>query len=103
MTYAVRLRDDADRDLTAAALWYEMHRPGLGHEFIDEVVRKSSPAQLAATPVGKLERISRPRPWPEAAGGALVDGNCKEREVNVRRFRSAAAPVPPSTPPAARP
>lgn len=39
MTYEVRLRDEADRDLTAAALWYELNRPGLGHDFIDEAAR----------------------------------------------------------------
>lgn len=31
--------DEADRDLTAAAFWYEMHRPGLGHKFLDEIVQ----------------------------------------------------------------
>lgn len=39
MTYEVRLRDEADRDLTAAALWYELNRPGLGDEFLREVER----------------------------------------------------------------
>lgn len=38
MTYEVRLRDEADRDLTAAALWYELNCPGLGQEFLDEAV-----------------------------------------------------------------
>ena len=37
MTSVVRLREEADRDLTAAALWYELHRPGLGNDFLDEV------------------------------------------------------------------
>lgn len=39
MTHTVRLRDEADRDLSAAAIWYELHRPGLGHDFLDEVTR----------------------------------------------------------------
>ena len=39
MNCEVRLREEADRDLTEAALWYELHRPGLGHEFIDEAAR----------------------------------------------------------------
>lgn len=36
MKRAVRLREEADRDLAAAAAWYEQQREGLGHEFLDE-------------------------------------------------------------------
>jgi plasmid stabilization system protein ParE len=36
MTLIVRLRDEADRDLTDAASWYEQQRVGLGHEFLDD-------------------------------------------------------------------
>jgi len=32
----VRLRDEADRDLTDAASWYEQQRDRLGHEFLDD-------------------------------------------------------------------
>ena len=39
MTLAVRLREEADQDLAAAATWYEMHRPGLGQQFLDEAAR----------------------------------------------------------------
>jgi plasmid stabilization system protein ParE len=39
VTYEVRLRDEADRDLTEAALWYELHGTGLGYQFLDEVLR----------------------------------------------------------------
>jgi hypothetical protein len=35
MTLFVRLREEADRDLAAAATWYEHQRVGLGHEFLD--------------------------------------------------------------------
>lgn len=37
MTLAVRVRPEAARDLTDAAVWYEARRPGLGHRFLDEV------------------------------------------------------------------
>jgi hypothetical protein len=36
MKRLVRLRDEADRDLTDAASWYEEQREGLGHEFLDD-------------------------------------------------------------------
>lgn len=39
MTREVRLREEADRDLTEAALWYELHGAGLGHQFLDETLR----------------------------------------------------------------
>jgi plasmid stabilization system protein ParE len=38
MTLAVRLRAEAERDLAAAAAWYERQRRGLGHEFLDEAL-----------------------------------------------------------------
>ncbi len=34
----VRLREEAERDLGAAAAWYEQQRVGLGHDFLDEVL-----------------------------------------------------------------
>ena len=39
MTYEVRLREEADRDLAEAALWYELHGNGLGFQFLDEALR----------------------------------------------------------------
>ena len=36
MKRLVRLRDEADRDLTDAASWYEQQHEGLGHEFLDD-------------------------------------------------------------------
>lgn len=38
MKRIVRLREEADRDLTAAASWYEQQRVGLGHDFLDEAL-----------------------------------------------------------------
>ena len=38
MTQTIRLRDEADRELAAAANWYEQQRAGLGHEFLDQVL-----------------------------------------------------------------
>lgn len=38
MTLEVRLRPEAEQDLTDAAAWYERQLPGLGHRFLDEVL-----------------------------------------------------------------
>jgi hypothetical protein len=38
MTTDVRLRPEAELDLAEAAEWYEEQRPGLGQEFLDEVL-----------------------------------------------------------------
>ena len=38
MNRKVRLTEEADRHLTAAALWYERQRAGLGREFLDEAL-----------------------------------------------------------------
>ncbi|MET0987701.1 MAG: type II toxin-antitoxin system RelE/ParE family toxin [Steroidobacteraceae bacterium] len=38
MNRTVRLREEADWDLAAAASWYEQQRAGLGHEFLDEAL-----------------------------------------------------------------
>jgi plasmid stabilization system protein ParE len=38
MNRIVRLREEAERDLAAAASWYEQQREGLGHEFLDEAL-----------------------------------------------------------------
>ena len=39
MKKVVRLEPDAEDELDAAATWYERQRPGLGHDFIDEIGR----------------------------------------------------------------
>ena len=38
MTLGVRLRPDAEQDLADAAAWYEAQVPGLGHQFLDEIL-----------------------------------------------------------------
>lgn len=38
MNRIVRLREEAERDLAAAASWYEQQRMGLGHAFLDEAL-----------------------------------------------------------------
>lgn len=49
MTYEVRLREEADRDLTEPALWYELHGSRLGYQFLDEVL--PSLASIAEHPL----------------------------------------------------
>jgi len=38
MTADVRLRPEAERDVSEAAAWYEGQREGLGDEFLDELL-----------------------------------------------------------------
>lgn len=38
MILELRLRTEAELDLADAALWYEAQCPGLGHQFLDEVL-----------------------------------------------------------------
>jgi plasmid stabilization system protein ParE len=38
MNRTVRLREEAERDLAAAVLWYEHQREGLGRDFLDEAL-----------------------------------------------------------------
>jgi plasmid stabilization system protein ParE len=38
MTLEVRLRPEAEQDLSDAAVWYEEQLPKLGHQFLDEVL-----------------------------------------------------------------
>jgi plasmid stabilization system protein ParE len=38
VTLAVRLRAEAEQDLADAATWYETQMPGLGHQFLDEML-----------------------------------------------------------------
>lgn len=38
MTLEVRLRPEAEHDLSGAAAWYEEQLSGLGHQFLDEVL-----------------------------------------------------------------
>ena len=38
MTFELRLRPEAELELTDAALWYEEQGLGLGHQFLDEAL-----------------------------------------------------------------
>lgn len=38
MNRTVRLREEAERDLAAAVLWYEQQRAGLGRDFLDQAL-----------------------------------------------------------------
>lgn len=38
MTFEVRLRSEAEQDLSDAAVWYEERLTGLGHQFLDEAL-----------------------------------------------------------------
>ncbi len=38
MIFVVRLQPDAEQDLADAAAWYEAQVPGLGHQFLDEIL-----------------------------------------------------------------
>jgi plasmid stabilization system protein ParE len=38
MTKEIRLREEAEADLSEAAIWYQQQQRGLGNEFLDEVL-----------------------------------------------------------------
>ena len=38
MTFEVRVRPEAEQDMSEAASWYELQQRGLGHEFLDEAL-----------------------------------------------------------------
>lgn len=50
MTFSVRLTEEAEQDLQGAASWYELHRLGLGHDFLDEFL--ATEARISANPTG---------------------------------------------------
>jgi plasmid stabilization system protein ParE len=49
MTFEVRLRPEAEQDLSDAAVWYEERLSGLGHQFLDEVLAVIT--SIAETPL----------------------------------------------------
>ena len=49
MTFEVRLRPEAEQDLSDAASWYEERQSGLGHRFLDEIL--TTFVSLAETPL----------------------------------------------------
>ena len=50
MTFEVRIRPEAEQDLTEAALWYEQQQRGLGQDFLDEALAVFM--RLEETPLG---------------------------------------------------
>jgi plasmid stabilization system protein ParE len=49
MTFEVRIRPEAEQDMTEAASWYEQQQRGLGHDFLDEALAVFM--RLAETPL----------------------------------------------------
>ena len=39
MSWRVEFRPDVEQDVAEAAAWYEARQPGLGAEFVEEVIR----------------------------------------------------------------
>lgn len=37
MPYSIVIRPEAERDISAASIWYNEQRKGLGHESLDEI------------------------------------------------------------------
>ena len=78
MTRTVRLRDEAERDLTEAAFWYQQQQPGLGQEFLDEAsrsLRASEPLRENRT----ILTVSFSANWPVTGRGV-----CREEEAIFR-------------------
>ena len=50
MTFDVRIRPEAEQDMTEAASWYEQQQRGLGQDFLDEAL--AAFVRLAETPLG---------------------------------------------------
>lgn len=50
MTFDVRIRPEAEQDMTEAASWYEQHQRGLGQDFLDEALAVFM--RLAESPFG---------------------------------------------------
>lgn len=39
MNWRVEFRPEVERDMAEAAAWYEARQPGLGSEFVEEIIR----------------------------------------------------------------
>ena len=39
MNWPVEFRPEVERDMAEAAAWYEARQPGLGSEFVEEIIR----------------------------------------------------------------
>ena len=58
MTLSVRISEEADAEMTEAARWYEMHRAGLGTEFLtalDDAVTRIAERPRLGSPVPGIE------------------------------------------------
>ncbi len=49
MTYQVRFRKEAERDIEDAAQWYETQSQGLGHNYLDQI--SEAVAKIAENPL----------------------------------------------------
>ena len=59
MTLEVRLRPEAEQDLSDAAAWYEEQLPGLGHRFLDNVLQAFSSVSEAPLMYSVVHRNTR--------------------------------------------
>jgi len=59
VTFDVRIRPEAVKDMTEAASWYAQQQGGLGQDFLDEALAVFM--RLAETPLG-CEPVHRSRP-----------------------------------------
>lgn len=39
MSWRVEFRPEVEQDVAAAAQWYDLRQPGLGSEFVEEIIR----------------------------------------------------------------
>lgn len=56
--FRVRIEPDAEEELSAAAEWYEAHRPGLGREFVnavDEALERIAALPHSGAPVRDVD------------------------------------------------
>jgi hypothetical protein len=68
MTLEVRLRPEAEQDLTESAAWYEQQRTGLGQEFLDAA----------------LATVSATADIPRFRGDSPVGAPCTAASISIR-------------------
>ena len=69
MTFEVRIRPEAEQDISEAASWYEQQQSGLGQEFLDEalaVCMRLAEAPLAYELIHRCARRALLRRFPFA-------------------------------------
>jgi len=66
LSLPVRISDEADAEMIGAARWYESHRAGLGHEFLDAVdvvvTRIAETPRVGSTVPGVVDTEIRRQP-----------------------------------------